>query len=415
MGALAESVRRTRGHLVRILVPLVLWWCLLFIVAAALTAGAHSLESALMEWAGLNFARVLPLIALFLTLGVTGAFLHSALLVAGNQFLVTRMYVEQLDAQRWQGLIASGEEGEGVRRLGASFVTATAVLVALGLGGAWVIVHRYNPEGTVGVTAHRGDSSRAPENTLAAFRAAIDAHADYSELDVQRTRDGEVVVLHDGDLMRMAGDPRKISELTMEDLAGIDVGTKYGAAFRGEHVPTLVAVIGLVRGHMKLNVELKYNGPDPGLAGAVVDILRRENFLDQVVITSLDAAALKQIKAIEPRLTTGLIVTEAMGDVSRADADFLSLNSARATPAVIHRAHSVGKKVHVWTVNRTEVMLRLIERGADNLITNYPELAVGIVTQRAELSPEELLALRLRVLFGNPPRELEDPASVTVL
>jgi glycerophosphoryl diester phosphodiesterase len=413
--ALTESARRTRGRLLRIVAPLLAWWMSLVVLALVAATGTHSLETKLLEWAGLDLHRVLPLIALFVVVGVTGAFLHNALLIVGHQFLVTRMYVEQLEPHRWQELVASSAARDDSRPLGRRFVAATALLLAIGLGSTWAMLSRHNPETAVAVTAHRGASSQAPENTLAAFRAAMDAHADYSELDVQRTRDGQVVVLHDRDLMRMAGDPRRIGELTMTDLAGIDIGAKYGTAFRGEHVPSLESVIDLVRGRMKLNVELKYNAPDPGLAAAVVDILRRRDFLEHVVITSLDAAALRQVKAIEPRLKTGLIVTGALGDVAHADADFLSLNSARATPSMIHRAHAVGKQVHVWTVNRTEVMLRLIERGVDNIITNYPELTVGIIRQRATLSPAELLALRLRVLFGEPPPELVDPASVTVL
>jgi glycerophosphoryl diester phosphodiesterase len=224
-----------------------------------------------------------------------------------------------------------------------------------------------------------------------------------------------VVVLHDRDLMRMAGDARRIGELSMADLAAIDVGLRYGPAFTGERVPSLETVIDLVRGHMKLNVELKYNAPDPRLAAAVVDVLRRNDFLDAVVISSLNAAALREIKAIEPRLRTGQIVTAAVGDVTRADSDFLSLNSARATAAVVRRAHAAGKEVHVWTVNRPEVMLRMIERGVDNIITDDPALAMRVLCQLRALDPAERLALRLRVLFSSSPPETLDPHAVAPL
>jgi len=413
--ALKQSARRTRGRVAHILAPLLLWWFLLAGAAIVVARATQRLEAGMLVWADIDFSRVLPLIAVFFVVGFVGAFLYSALLIAGQQFLVTRMYVEQLDTQTWQ-VPAALEIDKGVsRRIGGAVLIATSMLVAFALGATYFLGSRYSQESAVAITAHRGNSSVAPENSLSAFRAAIEAHANYSELDVQRTRDGQVVVLHDGDLMRMAGDPRKIGDLTMTELAGIDIGISYGPAFRGEHVPSLEEVIDLVRGRMKLNVELKYNVPDPQLASATVDILRRKDFLDQVVITSLDAEALKQVKAIEPRLRTGLIVTAAVGDVVRADADFLSLNSARATASVIRRAHAAGKQIHVWTVNRAEVMLRMIERRVDNIITNYPAVAARVVQERAALSPTELLAVRLRVLFGDPPPELTDPSAVTTL
>jgi glycerophosphoryl diester phosphodiesterase len=222
-------------------------------------------------------------------------------------------------------------------------------------------------------------------------------------------------VLHDGDLLRMADDARKLADLSAADVAAIDVGRKRDASFAGEHVPRLEEVIDLVRGRMKLNVELKYNVPDSSLAPAVVELLRRESFLDDVVITSLDYAALKQVEQIEPRLPTGHIVTAAVGNVTRTEADFLSLNSAQAKPSLIRQAHSAGKKIHVWTVNTPEVMVRMIERGVDNIITDDPALLARVITARKGLSRPELLGLRLRVLFGRPPRELTDPAAVTPL
>ncbi|HTT41742.1 MAG TPA: glycerophosphodiester phosphodiesterase family protein [Steroidobacteraceae bacterium] len=411
--ALAASVRMSRGRLLKIIGPLLAWWVLLGASGAAVSLFVHKLESLGLAWAGLYFARVLPLVTLFVIAGLVGSFLWDAVLIAGHQFLVTRMYSQSADPAARE--VVAGEDGTVARRMTCKVLLVTGVLLAGGLVFMWRVAARGASEPQVAVTAHRGDSSHAPENSLAAFRAAIAAHADFSELDVQRTRDGVVVVLHDGDLLRLADDPRKIGDLTLQDLAAIDIGRKYGPAFAGEHVPTLVAVIALVRGRMKLNIELKYNAPDPQLAAATLDVLRSEQFLDQVVITSLSAAALKQVREIEPHARIGQIVTVAVGDVAKADTDFLSLNSARATPAVIHRAHAAGKAVHVWTVNRAEVMLRMIERRADNLITDDPGLAVRVLRQHGALTDAERLALRLRVLFSTPPAEMSDPQAVPTL
>jgi glycerophosphoryl diester phosphodiesterase len=412
--ALEESARRSRRSLRAILTSLLVWWLLLLAIGRLVAGLMHQLENAALSWAGVEFARVLPLVTLFVIVNLTCAFLLNAVLIAGHQFFVTRFYAEQLDPDARQ----AAREGEGTPTVGRRIAWGTLAVICLLLAGGlalmwWVAAHG-SPPSEVAITAHRGNSSRAPENSLAAFRAAIDAQADYSELDVQRTRDGVVVVLHDGDLMRMADDPRKIGDLTMQDLTTIDIGRKRGPAFVGERVPTLAAVIALVRGRMKLNVELKYNAPDPQLAGTVVDVLRREQFLDQVVISSLSAAALEQVRALEPRLRIGQIVTVAVGDVTRAGTDFLSLSSMRATPEVIRRAHAAGKAVHVWTLNRPELMLRMIERGADNLLTDYPELAARVLQQRRSLSASEQFALRLRVLFSDLPPEIDAQAETTL-
>src|SRR5262249_48500588 len=149
---------------------------------------------------------------------------QNAVGIAGNQYLITRMYVEQLGGHAWRPVAPGAAVGAGERRrLRVAALAAACALAGFAVAGAWDIASRPGPEVVVGVTAHRGDSSHAPENTLAAFRAALAAHATYAELDVQRTRDAQVVVLHDRDLMRLAGDPRRIADLTMADLERIDV------------------------------------------------------------------------------------------------------------------------------------------------------------------------------------------------
>jgi glycerophosphoryl diester phosphodiesterase len=101
--------------------------------------------------------------------------------------------------------------------------------------------------------------------------------------------------------------------------------------------------------------------------------------------------------------------------VLRSEADFLSLNAAKASGSLLRRAHAAGKQVHVWTVNDAEAMLRMIERGVDNIITDRPALLAELMRRRNQLEPAEVLGLRLRVLFSRAPPELRDERYVEPL
>jgi len=415
----AESLRRsaslTRGRLLPTVAVLVAWWALLFFVVFALTWVGRQFSDAGLDWAGIDVRRVLPLVAVYLVVALVVGFLAGAAGFAGHQFLVTRMYGEVAAPERIHAAAEAPIDERRATGLARGVIVVVIALLVMALAAGAFLLSRLDLREDVDITAHRGASAVAPENSMAAFEAAMEAGATYAELDVQHTRDRVIVVVHDGDLMRMAGDPRKVSGLTAAEIATIDIGRKSGAQFAGQVPPTLEEVIDRVRGRMRLNIELKYNVPDEDLAPAVVGLLRAKDFVDQAVITSLDYAALKQVKRLEPRLRTGHIVTAAVGNVVRTEADFLSLNVARATPSLLRRAHAAGKQVHVWTVNAPEAMLRMLERGVDNIITDDPALLAKLMRERNSLDTAEILGLRLRVLFSNPPRELTDPGAVRSL
>jgi glycerophosphoryl diester phosphodiesterase len=412
---LRASERMLEGRLLRTIAPLLLWWLLLLLISSLGLGLGHEFTDRAFDWAGVEPGRVLPLVAVFMAVTIVFGFVLAMLQFAGHQFLATRLYAEQ----REQGLQLAEDAGLAAVTTGARISRPLALAaVACGLLAASLLVfllQRLEVRQDVAVTAHRGLSLQAPENSMAAFRAAAEAGASYVELDVQRTRDGALVVIHDGDLMRVAGDPRKVRDLTLAEIQSLDIGTRRGPQYAGERVPTLAEVIDYARGRIRINVELKYNVPDRGLAPAVVALLREQDFLGQVVITSLDLTALRQVERIEPRLVTGLIVTAAVGNVLRVDTDFVSLNSARATSRLVAQAQAAGKGVHVWTVNAPEVMLRMIERDVDNIITDDPATLVRVMRERNALSPAEQVGLRLRVLFTDSPPELEDASRVPAL
>jgi len=358
---------------------------------------------------------VLPLVTLFMAVTISVGFLYSMLQFAGQQFLATRMYAERRESPLWLGPQSQASAQTQSRRLGRPLVLGLLALAGLMAAIGYFLIGRLDVREDVLVTAHRGASLRAPENSMSAFREAYEAGTDFVELDVQRTRDGAIVVIHDGDLLRMAGDARKVKDLTLVEIQGLDIGVKRAPQYTGERVPTLAQVIEYARGRFRINVELKYNVPDPALAAAVVALLREMDFLDQVVITSLDHGALRQVERIEPGIETGLIVTAAVGNVLKTDSDFVSLNSARASTALVTQAKGARKQVHVWTVNRPEVMLRMIERDVDNIITDDPATLVRVMRERNGLTPQEQVGLRLRVLFTESPPELQDAAAVPVL
>lgn len=277
-------------------------------------------------------------------------------------------------------------------------VVLIAVAVAGCVGGG--IIHSIRLDDNVQVTAHRGASGKAPENTLASVRQAIEDGTDWVEIDVQESSDGVVVVAHDSDLMKVAGVATKIWEGTAEDLRSIDIGSYFGAEFKDERVPTLAEVLQECRGRVGLNIELKYYGHDQDLERKVVDLVEQNEMASNVVIMSLKAAGIKKIKALRPNWTVGLLTAVKVGDLTKAEADFLAVNSKIATRSFINSANAREKQVYVWTVDDAISMSTMISRGADNLITDHPELAREVLKQRAEMSPVQRILVELALLLG---------------
>ena len=252
----------------------------------------------------------------------------------------------------------------------------------------------------VTITAHRGAAGSAPENTVASIRAALDQGADWVEIDVQETADGEVVVIHDSDFMKIAGNPLKVWDATLQDISELDIGSWFGPNFSGERIPTLREILGMVRDRATLTIELKYYGHDEQLEQRVVDLVEAAGMADQVAVISLKYPALEKIRALRPEWPTGLLTARALGDLTAVDTDFLAVNTAIATRAFIRRAHAAGKKVFVWTVNDAVAMSIMVGRGADGLITDYPAVAREVLEYRAGLGAVERLLTDLSLAIG---------------
>src|SRR5579885_1139010 len=142
------------------------------------------------------------------------------------------------------------------------------------------------------VIAHRGASGHAPENTLAAFRLALEMGAKAIELDVHQSRDGELLVMHDDDFRRVGGRRAKLGALSAAEARAIDVGSWFGKGFAAERVPTLAEVYELVAGRAEVHVEIKHGAPVyPGIEARVVSFLERRRAWDRTVVSSFDHRA----------------------------------------------------------------------------------------------------------------------------
>ncbi len=282
------------------------------------------------------------------------------------------------------------------KRLLAAGIVGTLVAMATGL----VAMQSVRPVDDVKIMAHRGSSKAAPENTMAAVRQAIADGADWVEIDVQETADGEIVVFHDSDFMKLAGVDLKIWDATLADLKDIDIGSWFDANFESERVPTLAQVLDECRGKIGVNIELKYYGHDDQLEQRVVDIVESHKMTEDVVFMSLKIDAVKKMKSIRPQWKTGLLMSVAAGALNRIDADFLAVNASFVDRGFIREAHDGGKEVYVWTVNDAITMSTMIGRGVDGLITDEPARARSVLQQRATMSAPQRLLVELAQHFG---------------
>ena len=223
--------------------------------------------------------------------------------------------------------------------------------------------------------AHRGASGSAPENTLAAIEQAIVLGADMAEIDVQPTRDGKLAVFHDDTLERTSNGCGPLRERTMADLRQLDAGAWFGPDWAGQPIPELGDVLDLVRGRLRLNIELKGDAWGEPALDALVRLLRRHDCAAQCQVTSFDTGLIDELRLKAPDLMIGYILGPGALPtwVFRGRVDVLSAERSLIDAAFIEFAVAAGKAVHVWTVDDPREMSRLIALGVDGVITNHPD------------------------------------------
>jgi len=412
--ALRTSWVRTRGtgvRLLRLVLVAAVGWALvrLLVDGAFYFVGIWA-----VEWVA-GWAPSLQVVAAATFLYLAGSLALDALMgFLGFSFMATLLtgyYVQDTDLHS-DALPSAGVRQIRIRaaRLSrrwlnpARAVPAAGVLLLLSFGASGLLVETTPEPGLVIISAHRAGPPPAPENTLAAMERSIEAGAHYTEIDVQRTRDGVVVVLHDVDLMRVAGDPRRPADTPFAEMADLVKLPDDGSRPDERRLATLGEFLERARGRIGLNIELKYYGWDPELAPAVVHEVRARGMEDEVVLMSLKLAAVEQLRGLAPDMPVGYVSTVAVGDVTRLPVDFLAVPTARISSRILQDAREQGVEIHVWTVNDPSRMADLMERGVDGIITDDPGLAVRVHEELSGLTSTARLLLQIRrfALQGDP-------------
>lgn len=220
------------------------------------------------------------------------------------------------------------------------------------------------------VIAHRGLTSAAPENTASSIIAAANKKIEYAELDVQETKDGYVVLMHDKSLKRVAGVNKCVGDMTYKQLEKVDVGRLYSPKFRGERVPTLDRIIRVAKGRIKLDIEIKCYGREKDLTKKVVGIVDRDNFQNKCIITSFSYNVLKYVKVLNPKIKTSYIIYSRPKDLSLKDADIYSVEKDHVDKKLIYELHRNKKQIHVWTTNNDSQIKKFMKLKVDYVIAN---------------------------------------------
>lgn len=253
------------------------------------------------------------------------------------------------------------------------------------------------------IIAHRGDSSRAPENTLAAFRGAVEAGADGIEFDVRLTKEGGVVVFHDSSLDRIAGRNAKVIQLTAAELKAVDAGSWFNlkkpklakAEFASERIPTLrqtLTMLGTFDGLFYIELKCREEHVEQ-LARAVCDEIRDSPLLPQIVIKSFKLNAIPYVKEMCPGIRTAALFAPKVRSLLRGNkhlldiaeesgADEISVHFALATRKVADEAARRGLDVVIWTADHSRWLRRGMELGLKAIITNDP---AKMLAKRREL------------------------------
>ncbi|MBH0229176.1 glycerophosphodiester phosphodiesterase [Halobacillus yeomjeoni] len=239
-------------------------------------------------------------------------------------------------------------------------------------------------ENKVLTIAHRGASGYAPENTMAAFEKSVDMKADLFEIDVQMSKDGEIVVIHDTTVDRTTNGSGKVKKLTLEELRSLDAGSWFREEFAGEKIPTLSEVLDKYRGKSGILIEIKSPSLYPGIEKKIAEELKEHNLHkphnEKIIVQSFNHDSVQTFHSILPSVPVGVLIgyneagisSEEMNEFS-SYAEYVNPSKKMVDEDLVDRIHDHDMEIHPWTVRDRKSADALLDAGVDGIITDYPD------------------------------------------
>lgn len=233
--------------------------------------------------------------------------------------------------------------------------------------------------------AHRGASGVAPENTISAFLMAVESGADIIELDVQLSKDLQVIVIHDETIKRFTGIDTRVKWLDFDYLKELDFGSWFSPEFKGERIPTLKTVFETIGSMTKYNIEIKKGEKFyPGISESVLDLINKYALIDNVWISSFDLKTIKKVRELDNKISAGIIFNKNdwnyyLKCAQKLNCQFIVPEKGLITESNLNHAHALGISVYPYVTDEEEEILRLIQTGVDGIITNRPDRLSGII------------------------------------
>ena len=233
------------------------------------------------------------------------------------------------------------------------------------------------------VLAHRGANKRAPQNTVPAFKKAVEFNADGIETDVHLSKDGKIVICHNYDIDATSNGTGFISDYTCEELKKFDFGSYFSEEFKGVTLPTVSEMLDVVKDMTLINIDL---------VKRTIEEVHRYGLQDKVIISCFNPECIRESKEIDPNIRTGLLYED--NDLGKEIMAFgvekycaqLNANAAHPqrtliTEDEVKRLHALNMTVNVWTVNEKEDILRLAGWGCDSLISDIPDFVMSVLNK----------------------------------
>lgn len=235
------------------------------------------------------------------------------------------------------------------------------------------------------IVGHRGAMDSAPENTMPAFEAALNAGADGVEFDVQRTVDGHLVVIHDEDVSRVSDGTGMMPQMTLAELQVLDVGLYFDERFRGTRIPTLIEFFDWAKGNeLLLFLELKEPYRYPGIEQQVVDLIREYDLVERTQVRSFYHEHLLQLHEIEPEIAISELWRYQVPLFTDVFCSTINLISGLCTKDNIAQFHEWGRAATAWVVDDLEIARQLKDWGIDEIVTKNPEYILKIFDETTE-------------------------------